>query len=1214
MVVGIGASAGGLHALERFFEHVPPRTDCAFVVIQHLSPDFRSMMDQLLRRRTALSIHMAEDGMAVEPDHVYLIQPRTLLEIRDGRLRTSAQHRERGLSLPIDVFLESLAKDQADKAVAVILSGTGSDGSRGLRAIKEAGGLAIVQDEATAEFDGMPLSAINTGLADFVLAPDRMPEKLVALMRGLKDETRTLSSEALESHEFDTVLRLLQRQYGVDFSVYRSPVLGRRITRRMGITQHDSIESYAALLTNSKSELRALYQDLLIRVTRFFRDPQMWEWLAAEGIPRLISQLEPGEPIRAWSAACSTGEEAYSLAILLNDYLQRSNEEREVKVFATDVDSDAVAIATRGVYPEHIAPDVPPHFLEQHFRRTESGYEVARALREQVIFARHNLLRDPPFTRLHLVMCRNFMMYLQAKAQRRLLATTHFALKPNGILIIGGGETPAALEEGFGSLAESKNAYQRENVALDIQPHHPPHGQLPPFRAEAQRPIAPSPPEAPLYTALAERFAPAGVLVDEQRRVLHSFGDTHRFFAMAPGAFSNDLMRMVAPEIRATLSLALSQATRTGRAAAFERVPLKSAEAENVAVSLTVEPLDVTHDGVGGFYISFSQQEAPSAPVAAQTIDSQDARDARIIELETALRKARQELQASLEEVETSNEELQSTNEELVSSNEELQGTNEELHSVNEELYTINAEYRAKIEELVTLTNDFENLLRGTQIGTLFLDRQLTIRRFTPAMKQYIPLVDGDIGRPLRHFSLARTSVTLEQFAEKALAGGEPITEEIQLPDKRWVLVRVLSFLTTANTVEGVIITVLDITDIKLREADLQDANRRLGFHMDSSPLAYIEWDANFRVCRWSKSAERMFGWNESEVLGKHPSEWEFIHPDDRKETLSLAGELQTGDNSNLRVVNRNLRKDGTSLYCEWVTTELYDASGKLRSVLSLGNDVTDQVQAQELFRRSADSRFRGAAESSLDCVFLLRALYDGSGAVIDFEFTDINERGLRLLTLPREELIGHRLCETIPVNRTGGFFEQYRDVFMTGQPIEQEFPIDSPQVKSRWLRQQVVKTPEGVAITARDITAQKAHEAALMQKIADWETIFERSTVASAILDNDFQIERANPALARLLGSAENELIGRDWPNSMLPEAHEDSRRLLRELLEAGEHAAEVSCHLLAKEGAIGPVRLAVTPLAASEGRQRIVVQVTAAPNASGEPAHQDTAKTRSA
>ncbi|HRC73388.1 MAG TPA: chemotaxis protein CheB [Candidatus Competibacter sp.] len=886
--VGIGASAGGLEALESFFSHMAADSGMAFIVIQHLSPDYKSMMVELLSKRTAMPVRRAEEGMRVEADSVYLIPPKKILSIVRGKLLLSESDHNRGLNLPIDVFLRSLAQDQAEKTVAIILSGTGSDGVRGIRAVKEAGGVVLVQDEESARFDGMPRAAVSTGLADFVLPPDAMPERLLSFIQHPCAPKPDRPPALLLSDEdgLARIFALLRERTRVDFTHYKPSTMIRRIERRMTMNQIHDLRDYVRFMEGCAGEVMVLYRELLIGVTSFFRDREVFDELENKHLPQLFERVETGE-VRFWVAGCSTGEEAYTLAMLGREVLERLGKPTDIKIFATDLDHDAILRASGGVYPESIVADLPPGYLSKYFhRRQDHHYQVDRSLREMVVFAQHNLIKDPPFTKIELVSCRNLLIYLQPILQRKAMELMNFSLNPQGLLLLGSSETPGDLSDAFETLHQKFKIYaskgKRNPTGNSLE-----FAVLSESRPKYGRPRfsggAPSrdPQEERLLDrllqALADDYVPLAVVVNEQREALYILGDPEGYFQLQPGKMLNDVAKIAVRELATPLATGLQRVFSTGDELKYSGIRVKRRDGlRTVQIRIRLLPGKRGQEALAVVLVEpAAAQPSEPASVGAPVYDLDREAEQRIRDLEQELQFSRENLQATIEELETANEELQATNEELLASNEELQSTNEELQStneelqsVNEELHTVNAEHQSKIVELVELNNDLDNLITSTRIATLFLDENMIIRRFTPGIKRIFKMLDGDVGRPVSHLLHTLADVEPYQLARAVMRGDGEQEREVHTEDGAWFLMRVLPYHVSAETVSGVVLTFTDISLLKMAREALSERETRLASLYRAVPVGVgriakrVFLEANRQLCQ-------MLGYDSEELIGR---------------------------------------------------------------------------------------------------------------------------------------------------------------------------------------------------------------------------------------------------------------------------------------------------------------------------------------------------------
>jgi two-component system, chemotaxis family, CheB/CheR fusion protein len=832
-IVGVGASAGGLEALRDLFEKMPADTGMAFVVVQHLSPDFKSMLDELLSRYTTLPVHQAEHDMEVEPNTIYLMPARHEMIISDRHLILSERDSDKGLFLPIDTFFRSLATDAGASSVAVVLSGTGSDGSRGVRDIHAAGGLVIVQSEASAKFDGMPKSAEKTGVADLVLPPAEIRESLIRYAARARDHADAPPAEKA-GDAVSTIFELLRRESGIDFASYKQSTVSRRVDRRLLLSRSRDLEDYVDKLCASPEEVEALYKDLLIGVTGFFRDAEAFRALENAIVPELIDRLrvESQGELRVWVAACATGEEAYSIGIVLHEAFRQRNLRPHMKIFATDVHASSIEIAAQGRYPAEALADMPEHLKQRYFEHIGDEYQVQSQLRGSMVFARHNVLRDAPFTRLDLITCRNLLIYFKTSAQRKVLALFHFSLKIGGALMLGPSETPGPLSDEFTSVDPRWKIYRKRrdiglpsDLKLARSPLMTSHER--PERARV------GPPEVGrAQQVLLDRYAPPSLIVDSQLQLVHTFNGGGRYLGPRDGRASLHLLDMLEGELKFAVSGAFKKAVSDGQTVVYSGVPARSVDGLE-RVKLTLEPL--TKEGAERILITFEPMEVRRESERPDT-DMEELAQNRIDSLEHELHYAKENLQATIEEMEAGHEELQATNEELIAANEELQSANEELQSVNEELYTVNAEHQAKIAELTELTTDMNHLLTATEVHTIFLDHELRIRKFTPKIAETFNLLPHDIGRRIDTFTHHLRHDGLVADLEAGLDQGKVVERDVRDRQGRWYFLRILPYRPYDHghghergdgQVDGVLLTLVDISTLKRTERELRTSEQR---------------------------------------------------------------------------------------------------------------------------------------------------------------------------------------------------------------------------------------------------------------------------------------------------------------------------------------------------------------------------------------------------
>lgn len=854
--VGIGASAGGLEALQTFFSNMPPDSGLAFIIIQHLSPDYKSLMVELLSKNTQMDVMRVVDGVRIKPNCIYLIPPKKNMVVHGGNLYLSEQPQRHTLNLPIDVFLHSLAEDQAQKAIGIILSGTGSDGTRGVRAIKEEGGTVIVQSAESAKFDSMPNSAIATGLADFVLPPEEMPGKLLQFIsHPFMAQHKEPADAYTEEDKFTSLFGLLKKQFNVDFTHYKPTTVIRRVERRMGIKQVHSLDAYLSLLRADAQEVGALYKDLLIGVTKFFRDAEQFKLLREEVVPKLFANAAKRDNpmLRVWVAGCSTGEEAYSLAMLLREYQDAHGDKTEVKVFATDIDQKAIEAAAMGLYPESIVADVEMSHLSKYFDKRSSGYQVKRFIREMVVFALQNIIKDPPFTKMDLISCRNLLIYLQPVLQKKVLAIFNYALLPDGYLFLGSSETIGDMAEVFRPLDPKIRVFRHlgqgtlplKGELLEPVAHN--SGQASPYKGyvygEPLQPARQTNTQERYYQTLVRHLWPAVLVVNEARELVQSFGDVSQFLHVPEGKMTLDVLSMMPRELSLAASSGIHRTRKEGLPVTYKGIRMNAAGTPRF-VSLRVDLLgEILVEGQPALFLLALRDDDPPLNLVEESAvtHSDELLNQRMEGLEQELQLTRENLQASIEELQTSNEELQATNEEMLAANEELQSTNEELQSVNEELNTVNSEYQAKNLELTALNNDMNNLMESTGIGTIFLDKQLCIRRFTSAITSTLNLLVQDIGRPFTDLGGSKFGEAIPDI-RAVLENGSPLERPFVDGDIHY-LMRILPFHNEYREVDGVVLTLVNITSQQRSMDSLVRRGQVLERILMASPTAQLMVD-----------------------------------------------------------------------------------------------------------------------------------------------------------------------------------------------------------------------------------------------------------------------------------------------------------------------------------------------------------------------------------
>ncbi|MEG3755032.1 chemotaxis protein CheB [Psychromonas arctica] len=847
-VVGIGTSAGGLEALQEFFGNLPSDTGATYIVVQHLSPDYKSMMSELLTKHTDMPIFEVSDSITIEANAIYLMPPRKNMLITEGKLLLSDQMPDRLPHLSIDVFLRSLAEDQQHKAIGIILSGTGTDGTRGIRAMKEAGGLVVVQKPDSAKFDGMPTNAYQTGLADMVLLPSEMGKSLVDFINhpSIKGDAPVSSFTASDgdSKVLEDIFDILKKQSSINFAQYKSSTVSRRIERRLGINQLKTLDAYLRLLTESPREVSILSKELLINVTRFFRDDEAFDKLTTVAVHKILTSGNGKDPIRLWIAGCSSGEEAYSIAILFDEAKEKYQIDRRVKIFATDVDEDAIAEASTGVYAAEIVQDISKSRLNRYFEPTGNAYVVSAKLRKMVIFAQHNMIEDPPFSNINLLSCRNALIYFQQNAQQKVFLSFYFALQQYGYLFLGNSESLGDMAVHFDTVDERTRIFQKVSAA------RLPLKQPSSLKQNITTPVVSTSSTTNTHQSrmvinnkyntvmerLIEHYAPDCVVLNDSFDAVHVYGDMTPYTkGLGRGKVSLNIKDMICDDLAIAVSTALYRSEKNEEdvfysdvACTLDGVPsfidlavfmVKQSEHQSSPRSYILQ------------FIVHEQGDVVRKSPKSITFDGGEQSLQRIHDLEQELVKKQEHLQVTIEELETTNEELQSANEELMSSNEELQSTNEELQSVNEELYTVNSEYQEKISQLTEANMDLDNVINSTDLGIIFLDENLTIRKYTPHSANYINLRTSDIGRPIHHISHELDYSDFLTQIGNVSTKGEIVEQDILTKAGQTALLRMAPYAVSddisSTAQHGVLITITNISRLKFVENALVQAQEQ---------------------------------------------------------------------------------------------------------------------------------------------------------------------------------------------------------------------------------------------------------------------------------------------------------------------------------------------------------------------------------------------------
>jgi two-component system CheB/CheR fusion protein len=1036
-IAGIGASAGGLDAFKKFFTAMPADSGVAFVLIPHLDPKHESLMVELLARHTKMHVVEAADGMAVEANHVYILPPNKYMTILGGVLQLTGPVERGGWQTSIDLFLRSLADDQQERAICIILSGTGAHGTLGLKAVKAAGGMAMVQDPTSAEHPRMPQSAIATGLADYVLAPDKLPEALIKYVQHFYVNGGVAGKVVEAPDHLNQILAVLRARAKFDFRFYRKKMLTRRIERRMGLNHFENLEEYVAHLRDHPEEVKHLSRDLLISVTCFFRDPDALEVLARDVIAPLVRSKPSDATLRIWVPSCATGEEAYTIAILVFEALAKAQKSCRLQLFATDVDEDALETARQGVYPESISADVSPERLARFFTRVNDvDFQINKPVREAVVFAVQNLIADAPFSKMDLVSCRNMLIYLEPEVQKKVVSLLHFSLNEGGHLLLGPSETIGRQTDLFEPVSKKWRVFRR------IGPSRPERVEFP----IASAPDAPGPPRrpaehgAPRHVRFAdltqrlvmEELAPAAVLINRKYEVLYFLGPTSRYLEVPTGEPTQDLFAMAREGMRTRLRGAVHKAIQDNQKVTLTDIQVRR-NGDYHPIAVTVRPAPSTSASEGLLLVLF--QDLPETPSSAKPTRAQ-AESMLLKQLEYELRAAKEDLQSTIEEMESSNEELKASNEEVMSMNEEMQSANEELEtskeelqSLNEELNTVNNQLQEKVDQLEDTHNDMTNLLNCTDIATVFLDTDFRIRRYTPAATQLLNFIGTDVGRPLTDISPKYPDSDLLADAQHVLHHLSPREKEIRTPDGRGWIRRFVPYRTADNRIEGVVLTYSDVTQLKRAG----EQARLLATVMVNSSDAILVHDFEGKLTHWNRGAENLYGYSADEALRTNVRR--LMSDANWKTYRDILERLQHGEQLS-SFESQRIAKDGRVIDV-WVTvTTLTDDAGKPTAIAKIDRDITERKKAQAHLEQEVEHRTADLKESAARLGAILNAPDD---AIITINragiVESVNAAAVRMFGYSAEEMIGKNVKMLMPPPDRDRHDQYLKRYLATGDP-----------------------------------------------------------------------------------------------------------------------------------------------------------------------------------
>lgn len=1184
-VVGVGASAGGLEALTALLRHLPAQPGFALVVVQHLDPTHPSSLAELLERKAKMPIREVTDGTPVEVNHAYVIPPAADLVLRAGVFRLTPRADVGVPHFPIDAFLRSLAEDRADQAVGVILSGTGTDGSLGLKAVRTAGGTTFAQDDS-AKFDGMPKSAVAAGCVDVVLPPDGIAAALLRLVRTPAPAAELPPDDAAS---FSTLFRAVRNVTRVDFAGYKLGTVSRRVQRRMAIHKLDRVPEYARYVEQNPDEARALFEDMLIHVTSFFRDPDVFEALRTDVFPLCLVDRPADSPIRVWVPGCSTGEEVYSLAVALLEFLGDKTTP-PIKLFGTDLSEMAVETARAGKYPASIATDVSPDRLRRFFVAADGGYQITQTVRDLCVFARHDVTRDPPFNNMDLVSCRNVLIYLGADLQKRVLPVFHYALKPNGWLLLGTSETVPFLSDLFQPVSPKQRIFSRRpattRTLLDFaspevasaEPMHEFHrvgthaARSSDVLHEADR------------VALAH--APPGVVVNDSLEVLQIRGDTSPYLELAPGVASLGLLKLVRDGLQVLLRTAIDEA-RTGNTRIHkEGIGCEIADRPRL-LNLSVTPFTVPPGGPRYFLILFEDVTPPprSGETSGETTSPGLAEAERVMQLLAELATTRSSLQAAIEELEAHNEELHAANEEAVSSNEELRSTNEELQTAkeelqatNEELRTVNEELNHRIRAVVELGNDLTNLLTSVQIPIVMLGPDLRVRRFTPSAVKLFSLIPGDVGRPFGDITSRLDVPNLGQLITTVIDTLAVVERDVQDRDGRWYGLSIRPYRTQDNKIDGAVLSAIDIDVAKRALAALQESETRLRLSVRAANIGLWDWDLNTDRLHLTPEWKSQLGYAGDELSDRF-EEWQSrVHPDDLEPTFRKLREFVAAPTGRFEAEFRLRHRDGSD---RWIHAEgdvLRDASDKPACMLGCHVDVTERKRAEETLLAK---QLQLAMITDVTPVALTQCSREG-------RYVFVNRAYAQIAGLAPEQIIGKPIVE-IMGEEGWAAIQPYVERVLRGEAVDydQKVPFEASGTQHLSVAYRPHKNEFGEVLgwfaSITDVTERRRAEEALRDRELRLTAVLVTAADAIVTIDERGVIDSANPATERMFGYSTTELAGQNVKMLMPPPFRDEHDDYLARYAKTGVKriigvGREVQGRR--KDGTVFPVELSVSEI----------------------------------
>ncbi|WP_430412783.1 chemotaxis protein CheB [Kordia sp.] len=1084
-VIGIGSSAGGLKALEEFFDNCPSNTGFAFVIIQHLSPNYKSLMPELLSRHTEMSVKEAREGDIVLPNHVYLIPGEKNLQIKDGKLELTKRPPSNQINFSINIFFNSLAMEQKEKALAIILSGTGSDGTKGAKSIKEIGGTIFVQSPESSSFDGMPKSVISEGLADFILEPEEMGREIIDFLAH-PSYAMPIPIDGFRSNEesLDRILKIIKNHIGYDFFSYKKPTLFRRTAKRISITKCQSVNDYVDYLQDNVDEKLILAQEYLIGVTKFFRDYKAFDVLKKEVIPAIVKNNPKGKNIKIWTVACSTGEEAYSIAILLQQYLTENDIDVTYKIFATDVDERAITVATKGIYGGSIESEVSPEILNTYFIKRDHKFQIHPNIRKNIIFSKHDILQNPPFNKMDLVSCRNMLIYIDNKAQAKILASLHYSLNMDGYLFLGSFETLGAIERNFKEINGRWKIYKnirpervfnmnRDNVWQIDREKKSQIGFTRQGKSIEDK-FSKS-----INKILLDEFLAVSICIDEDFEIVYASGKLKKYIQYPEDGYSNNLLKMLPDELNIPIGSAIRKLNFDADLNIEKNIKLiANKKLKHLRVLISTFNVYSVHSRL--FSVTIIEESARKISddekglIVPATINNKE----QLLELKDALNETRENLQSTIEELETSNEEMQATNEELLASNEELQSTNEELQSLNEELHTVNAELQEKNIQLIQLNSDIENLMENINVGTIFLDRAFQIRKYTPSINQHFQLRMEDIGRSIAHFSGTMGGEDLITHSKQVIQTLLPFRKEVCSSGGKWFVMQIYPYRSQEDFIQGVVINFLDIDELKSANLELDKLNKFMQHLTSTNPaIIYIYDLISHKNLYASSSIWENAGYTAAEIqeLGADLLET-IVHPDDIAAISSHHEQLKKiDDTEELLFEYRLIHKESREIIWVLSTDKVNQRNekGEVITILGVAMIITKSKKMERELKES-EERFRLAMTASRS------GLWEWSNIKNDSAWWSIEFQELLGFSLEEEEHHFSNLLQLIHIDHVEIFQNALKSHTEEEKPFEEEIQIKTKDKGFRWFRingkMQVNNTEKVKKIvgTLLDVTEQR--------------------------------------------------------------------------------------------------------------------------------------------